>query len=188
MPSNAVVVLLYPGATSLRFGSGRQPAVELASPLARHHPHNAGRSDSGLGVAPRSEFALQRQHSPRACARKPGRDCGAGRLRRLHSMVRPSAKRRRSLLESCHPRMQRWKSCATGKWMTVRSVPTPHRPGDIGIYRSSKAAIEGRLPRGTKAGRADSTQNEGWSRPDRAAQRRRWKAFRSRNARLSGSE
>jgi hypothetical protein len=41
-----------------------------------------------------------------------------------------------------------------------------------------KAAIEGRLPRGTKAGRARIAEaNDGV-----------WKAFRSRNARLSGSE
>jgi site-specific DNA recombinase len=41
-----------------------------------------------------------------------------------------------------------------------------------------KAAIEGRLPRGTKAGRARIAEaNDGV-----------WKAFRSRHARLSGSE
>src|SRR5215813_3594957 len=66
--------------------------------------------------------------SSSACARKPGRDCGVGRLRRLHSMVRTSARRRRSLLALCHPRMQRWKSCATGKWIMGRSVPIPASP------------------------------------------------------------
>src|SRR5262249_25757233 len=64
-----------PPATSLCFGdsgsafccpgAGRQPAVESAAPLSRHHPPDARGSGSGFGAAPRSEFALQRQ----SCAR-----------------------------------------------------------------------------------------------------------------------
>ena len=68
----------HPPATSLRFGnsgsafccpgSGRQSAVESAAPLSRHHPHDARGSGSGLGAAPRSEFAFQRQPSVRQAA------------------------------------------------------------------------------------------------------------------------
>ncbi len=58
----------YPGATGLRFRPGRQPAVEPAAPLSRHNPHDARSSGSGLGAAPRSEFALQRQPSVRQAA------------------------------------------------------------------------------------------------------------------------
>src|SRR5260370_25428092 len=47
------------------FRPGRQPAVEPAAPLSRHNPHDARSSGSGLGAAPRSEFALQRQPSVR---------------------------------------------------------------------------------------------------------------------------
>ena len=67
-----------PPATSLRFrnsgspfhgpGPGRQPAVESAAPLSRHHPHDARGSGSGLGAAPWSEFALQRKPSVRQAA------------------------------------------------------------------------------------------------------------------------
>ena len=46
-------------------------------------------------------------------------------------------------LASCHPRMQRWKSCATGKWIVVTFAPTPASPGrywnlsrSIECYRS----------------------------------------------------
>ena len=58
----------YPGATGLRFRPGRQPAVEPAAPLSRHNPHDARSSGSGLGAAPRSEFALQRQPCVRQAA------------------------------------------------------------------------------------------------------------------------
>ena len=58
----------YPGATGLRFRPGRQPAVEPAAPLTRHHPHDTRRSGSGLGASPRLEFALQRQPSVRQAA------------------------------------------------------------------------------------------------------------------------
>ncbi len=58
----------YPGATGLRFRPGRQPAVEPAAPLSGHNPHDARSSGSGLGAAPRSEFALQRQPSVRQAA------------------------------------------------------------------------------------------------------------------------
>src|SRR6266478_4781796 len=58
----------YPGATGLRFRPGRQPAVEPAAPLSRHNPHDARSSGSGLGAAPRSKFALQRQPSVRQAA------------------------------------------------------------------------------------------------------------------------
>src|SRR6266478_5471796 len=58
----------YPGATGLRFRPGRQPAVEPAAPLSRHNPHDARSSGSGLGAAPWSKFALQRQPSVRQAA------------------------------------------------------------------------------------------------------------------------
>ena len=32
-------------------------------------------------------------------------------------------------LALCPPRMQRWKSCATGKWIVVTSEPTQVSPG-----------------------------------------------------------
>jgi hypothetical protein len=43
-------------------------AVKPAAPLTRHHPHDTRRSGSGLGAAPRSEFALQRQPCVRQAA------------------------------------------------------------------------------------------------------------------------
>jgi hypothetical protein len=55
----------YPGSAFHGPGTGRQPAVESAAPLSRHHPHDAWGSGSGFGAAPRSEFAFQRQ----PCAR-----------------------------------------------------------------------------------------------------------------------
>src|SRR6266436_8733409 len=55
----------YPGSAFHGPGTGRQPAVESAAPLSRHHPHDARGSGSGFGAAPRSEFAFQRQ----PCAR-----------------------------------------------------------------------------------------------------------------------
>jgi hypothetical protein len=58
----------YPGTTALRFRPGRQPAVEPAAPLSGRHPHDARSSGSGLGAAPRSEFALQRQRCVRQAA------------------------------------------------------------------------------------------------------------------------
>jgi hypothetical protein len=53
-----------------------------------------------------------------------------------------------------------------------------------------KAAIEGRLPRGTKAGRARIAHPKTKAGRARIAEANDgvWKAFRSRNARLSGSE
>src|SRR5258705_8504250 len=42
--------------------------AEPAAPLPRHNPHDARSSGSGLGAAPRSKFALQRQPSVRQAA------------------------------------------------------------------------------------------------------------------------
>jgi hypothetical protein len=50
-----------PGATRLRPGPGGHSAMEATAPLSGQHPHDARDSGSGLGAAPRSEFALQRQ-------------------------------------------------------------------------------------------------------------------------------
>jgi hypothetical protein len=49
-------------------GAGRQPAVKPTAPLSRHYPRDARDSGSGLGAAPRSKFALQRQPSVRQAA------------------------------------------------------------------------------------------------------------------------
>ena len=68
MPSNAVAGFCDPGATSLPPGPGGHSAVKPAAPLTRHHPHDTRRSGSGLGAAPRSKFALQRQPSVRQAA------------------------------------------------------------------------------------------------------------------------
>src|SRR5258708_4443930 len=79
-----------PDATSLRPGPGGHSAVKPAAPLTRHHPHDTRRSGSGLGAAPRSEFALQRQPSVRqACATGRARtaaDTNAVHDRLLQSM------------------------------------------------------------------------------------------------------
>src|SRR5258708_39783138 len=47
---------------------GGHSAVKPAEPLTRHHPHDTRRSGCGLGAAPRSEFALQRQPCVRQAA------------------------------------------------------------------------------------------------------------------------
>jgi hypothetical protein len=67
MPSNAVAVLLLSGRDQPSFRSGGHPAVKPTAPLSGQHPHDA-RSSGGLGAAPRSEFALQRQPSVRQAA------------------------------------------------------------------------------------------------------------------------
>src|SRR5258706_194814 len=54
--------------TSLRPAPGGHSAVEPTAPLSRHYPHDARRSGSGLGAAPWSKFALQRQPSVRQAA------------------------------------------------------------------------------------------------------------------------
>ena len=46
-----------------RSGDRSIAAMEPAAPLSRHHPHDARGSGSGLGAAPGSECALQRQPS-----------------------------------------------------------------------------------------------------------------------------
>src|SRR6266446_1339070 len=42
--------------------------MEPTAPLSRHNPHDARSSGSGLGAAPWSKFALQRQPSVRQAA------------------------------------------------------------------------------------------------------------------------
>jgi hypothetical protein len=57
-----------PGATNLRPGPGGHSAVKPTAALSGHHPHDTRRSGSGLGAAPWSKFALQRQPSVRQAA------------------------------------------------------------------------------------------------------------------------
>src|SRR5260370_34382529 len=68
MTNTAGLGLPLPESDQLSFRPGGHPAVKPTAPLSGQHPHDARSSGSGLGAAPRSEFALQKQPSVRQAA------------------------------------------------------------------------------------------------------------------------
>ena len=70
--------------------------------------------------------------------RKLGRDCGGWPIATIAfcGPNEPSDEGHRLAL--CPPRMQRWKSCATGKWIVATSEPTQVSPGR---YRNLSRSI-----------------------------------------------